>query len=336
MVRISDIAYEVGVSRSLVSKVLSGRMGKSSVRPDLAEKIHAQAKKSGYVPNASARALVKGRQNVIGVFFHQYGQPGSGLVETVVCAISKELEKEHQTLLLKFLSNEEELDAALESAHRSVMDGVVLVGHRLFETSPSLSKIADRGLPVVSMTEKPLLPGASNVGIDPTEVGRIATLHLIDAGCRRIVHFETSSHSPRGAGCRKAHQERGMEQDPNLALFTRGYASNAVPKLLGELLDSGIEFDGVVASSDAQAAIVMRMLIDAGKRIPEDVKVIGVDDAPFCPFCLVPLSSVSGQDHKRAAKAVRILLKQIEGAPAQSRLLPPLVVARESTQTPCS
>lgn len=331
MIGIADIASDIGVSISLVSKVLSGRMGKSSVRPELAQKIHTRAQQAGYVPNATARALVKGRQNVIGVFFHRYGQPGSGLVETVVCAISKELEKEHQSLLLKFISNEEELNTALESAHRNVMDGVVLIGHRLFETSPSLANLAGRKLPIVSMTENPLVPGSSNIGIDPAEVGRVATQHLITCGCQRIVQFEISSDSARSIGYRKAHEEAGLEPDPSLTLSTRGFASNTVPKLIGKLLDDNIPFDGVVATSDTQAAIVMRVLVNAGKRIPEDVKVVGVDDAPFCPYCLVPLSSVSGQDSKRAALAVRTLLKQIEGAPAQSRLLPPVVVAREST-----
>ena len=331
MVGIADIARDVGVSMSLVSKVLSGRMGKSSVRPELAQRIHASARDLGYVPNITARALVKRRRNVIGVFFHQYGQPGSGLVETVVCAISNALAKENQSLLLKFFSTETEFAACLENAHRSVMDGVILVGSRLFGSSSAVERLARRELSVASMTTLPLFPGASSVGIDPVEVGRAATLHLIDNGCRRIVHFETSPHSPRGAGCRKAHKERGLEQDPDLTLSTRGYGSNAVPKLLGKLLDSKIGFDGVVASSDTQAAIVMRMLIDAGKRIPEDVKVIGVDDAPYCPFCVVPLSSVSGQDHKRAAMAVRILLKQIDGAEAQSRILPPLIVERTSS-----
>jgi DNA-binding LacI/PurR family transcriptional regulator len=331
MVGIADIARDVGVSMSLVSKVLSGRMGKSSVRPELAQRIHVRSKQLGYVPNSTARALVKRRQNVIGVFFHQYGQPGSGLVETVVCAISNALSKENQSLLLKFFSTEAEFAACLETAHRSVMDGVILVGARLFEGSPAVARLATRELPVASMTTLPLFPGASSVGIDPVEVGRTAALHLLDAGCRRIVHFRISPESKRALGCRQAHEERGVAMDPRLALTTPGYDSDAIPRLVGKLLKAKIPFDGVIATSDAQAAVVTRLLLDQGLRVPRDVKVIGVDNAPFCPYCSVPLSSVSGQDDERAALAVRILLKQIAGAPAQNRTLPPVVVAREST-----
>lgn len=331
MVGIADIARDVGVSMSLVSKVLSGRMGKSSVRPELAQRIHASARDLGYVPNITARALVKRRRNVIGVFFHQYGQPGSGLVETVVCAISNALAKENQSLLLKFFSTETEFAACLENAHRSVMDGVILVGSRLFGSSSAVERLARRELPVASMTTLPLFPGASSVGIDPVEVGRAATLHLLDAGCRRIVNFRISPESKRALGCRKAHEERGLALDPRLVLTTPGYDSDATPRLVGKLLKDAIPFDGVVATSDAQAAVITRLLLDKGLRVPRDVKVIGVDNAPFCPFCPVPLSSVSGQDDQRATLAVSILLKQIAGAPAQSRALPPVVVAREST-----
>ena len=84
MVRILDIAAEVGVSRSLVSKVLSGHMGTSTVRPEIAERIRAVARERGFVPNAAARSLHSGRQDVVSVFVSRHGAPEQGMDITIV------------------------------------------------------------------------------------------------------------------------------------------------------------------------------------------------------------------------------------------------------------
>ena len=331
MVRISDIAKEVGVSRSLVSKVLSGRLGRSSARPDLAAKIHARAKELGYVPSASAKALSLGRQNVIGVFVHHYGQTSSGLVEKVMSAISRELARNHQRMLLQFFSNDDEFKNCLDLAHPSVMDGVMLASTFMLEDSDAVKTMVEHGLPVISLSDKPFVPGTSNVGIDQSAVGRLATLHLLDRGCRRIVHVRGHADALRFKGYRAALAERGVAYDPQLAFATRSYSANMIPRLFGALLEAKAPFDGVVAASDEQAAVIMRILQASGKRIPGQVKIIGTDDAPFCPLCSVPLSSVSGLDHRRAGIAIRMLLDQIDGAPPESRILAPVVVEREST-----
>lgn len=331
MIGISDIAKDVGVSISLVSKVLSGRMGKSSVRPELAAKIHATAKKLGYIPNATAQALVTGRQNVIGVFLHKYGQAGSGLVEAVMSAISEDLAKNRQRMLLRFFNDGHDLENCLDVADRGVVDGVFLACTVKLSETGAIAEMLNRGLPVVGIGDEPIMKGTSNVGLDQTEVGHIATLHLLDRGCRRIVHFSEGTNCLRAKGYRLALEERGIPYDKRLSCPTRSYTANAVPGLLTSLLAEKIQFDGVVATSDAQAAVVMNMLLKAGKRIPQDVKIIGTDDSPYCRLCMVPLSSVSGQNHKRVALATQILQDQINGASPMNRLVEPVVVEREST-----
>ena len=328
----ADIAEEVGVSVSLVSKVLTGRMGKSSVRPELARRIKDCAGRMGYVPNITARSLVKKRRNVIGVFFQRYGQPGSGLVETVVCELSKALSERSQSLLLKFFSNREQFAECLKTAHRSVMDGVVMVGPFFFDPSPYMYALADKDIPLASLSDKAPCAGASNVGVSPVEVGRLAALHLIGRGCRRIATFQTEFDPRRALGYRIAMEECGLSQIPELSLTTNGYGAGTAPRLIEELLDSGTAFDGVITCSDAQAAVVLRVLLSRGVRVPEEVKVIGVDNSPYCELCPVPLTSVSGRDDYRAAAAVRLLLRQIDGGAPESVSVEPVVVARESTR----
>ena len=152
MIRISDIAEDVGVSRSLVSKVLSGRMGRSTVRPELAAKIQSRARELGYVPNVSARALFSGRQSAIGVFISRHGQPGSGLVEAFIDGVADELAKSRQRMILQFFHDEAGFDDCLAVAHLSVLDGVVVAGGLYFDILPKIRTIRERGVPVAELS----------------------------------------------------------------------------------------------------------------------------------------------------------------------------------------
>ena len=327
----ADIARELTVSRSLVSKVLSGRMGSSTVRPELARAIHAMAKAGNYRPNASATALIRGRQNVVGVFICRYGQPGSGLVEAVMEGLADELSRNQQRLMLQFFRDAADFETCLASAHRSVLDGVVLAGVPHFDLQRPLRLLLDRQVPVVTMISKAPLPESHNVGIDQTEVGRLATQHLIEQGCRRPLLLRATPRSLRFAGYRQALQECRLPFRPELVCDTRNYAAGAIPRTINALLAAGVSFDGVVAASDQQASVALRALLAAGRRVPQDVKLIGVDDSPFCQSGVVQLSSVSGQDRKRAGLAVRLLQEVIDGRPARHLILPPTVMARESS-----
>lgn len=334
MVRISDIAGELGVSRSLVSKVLSGRMGKSSVRPELAERIHARAKKMGYVPNASAKALFTGRHNVVGVFISRYGQPGSGLEEAFIDGVSGEFIKTGQRMLLQFFHDEPDFDACLAVAHRSMVDGVIVAGAHYFDLEPKLTTIMERGVPVATMFCQPMMEEIPNAGIDQMKVGLLATRHLITRGCARPIFIKVSRAEEgvlRFDGYKAALAGAGLPYRPELVCALKTYETKALPEKIKALLESGAAFDGIVAESDRQTSVIFRELLAAGLRVPEDVKLIGVDNSPLCDFMPVKLSSVSGCDRRRAVLAVRMLNKLINGKTARDSTANPVVVAREST-----
>ena len=303
MVRISDIAEDLGVSRSLVSKVLSGKMGQSTVRLELAERIRARARQLGYVPNLSAKSLFTGRQHAIGVFISRHGQPGSGLVERFIDGVTSELAKTPYRMILQFFHDELDFESCLAVAHPSVLDGSIVAGVPYFDLAPKLQTIRSRGLPVATMLDAPLSQEIPNAGIDQAEVGRVATLHLIDRGCRcpafiRIPRPETQL---RYAGYRRALDEAGLPYNRERICTLRSYEIAKLPAQIGRLIRSGTPFDGLVTESDRQSAVVLRTLLAAGVRVPRDVKLIGVDDAPVCEFSPIHLSSVSGQDRRRAA-----------------------------------
>ena len=270
MVRISDIAKEVGVSRSLVSKVLSGRLGRSSARPDLATKIHARAKELGYVPNASAKALFSGRQNVVGVFVHHYGQPSSGLVDKVMSAISRELAKNHQRMLLQFFSDDDEFANCLDLAHPSVMDGVMLACTFMLAGSEAVQTMVERGLPVISMSDTPFVPGTSNVGIEQVAGLRVATSRvvavpdaatqrdvLIAAGVRSVGQQEIAAPlrcfaAGEDPGVRRRDERgpRAHPQRPGDAIRARRHVDRPGAGIQGRLECRGVVGDAVAQSPE--------------------------------------------------------------------------------------
>jgi LacI family transcriptional regulator len=98
------------------------------------------------------------------------------------------------------------------------------------------------------------------------------------------------------------------------------------------LLESKIEFDGVVAQSDEEALGIMNVLMDRGIRVPQGVRLIGMDNAPYCCFSQVPLSSVSQSSTERGRVAFNMLMALIEGDSVQSVTIPPQLFVRESSQ----
>lgn len=329
----AEIAKDVGVSISLVSKVLSGRMGKSSVRPDLARKIHVRARELGYVPNSSARALVQGRQHAIGVFISRHGQLGSGLVEAIIDGVATELALTGQRMLLQFFHSEADFEDCLAIAHPNVLDGVLVAGCTYFDATAGYREILRRKVPLATLLDDPVSPEVPNVGISQHAVGRLATHHLIENGCQRIVflHAGYSVAEQRFQGYRQALADAAIPYAAQRVCRMHSFEAKTVPKRIGMFLESGLHFDGVVTESDLQASMVLRTLWAAGKRVPEDVKVIGVDNSPVCQFGIVPQSSVSGQDFRRARLAVTLLNERIEGLPVRNAVLPPVVMARQSS-----
>lgn len=216
-VRILDIAAEAGVSRSLVSKVLSGRMGTSTVRPELASRIRSIAQARGFVPNAAARSLHSGRQDAVAVFLSRHGTEGSALVERFLDGVAGELARTGRRMELQFFHDEEDFHRnCLPAAVRSRVDGVLLGGSLYFDIAPAIAEIGARGLPVATTFGDPGVPNAS---VSQEAVGEVAARHLLARGCRRPLLLPSLGFSGRIgerrlAGFREALAAAGVPPVP--------------------------------------------------------------------------------------------------------------------------
>lgn len=105
---------------------------------------------------------------------------------------------------------------------------------------------------------------------------------------------------------------------------------------LQSLWRRGVQFDGLVCQSDAQAVGVINELVRQGIRIPDEMKITGVDNSPLAESCIVPLTSVSSGMKIAGKTAVEILMRRLAGEAVESIVLPPLLIVRASTGGPPS
>lgn len=332
MILLKDIAREVNVSVSLVSKVLNNKMGTTGISPETVELVREAAKRLGYRKNTSAVALQNGRHNVFGVYIHHMGMPGSEIMEDMIRGISFTAWKHRQRLSLAFFESTADAVELCESAHPNSMDGLLMAGLPHDEVLGQLRAIRDTGLPVVTLYDRPVAEDIVNVGMDQVEVGRVATLHLVERGARKIAHIVNNKQ--RFEGYRKALQEAGIRYDEK-RVFTckteHDYSHGTGEIAIRTFLDRGVPFDAVFAQSDQEAVGCIRALQLANIRVPEDVMVIGVDNAPYCQFVRTPISSVSQRLRERGERAVDLLMNLVNSKPAASVNFQPLVIPRVST-----
>lgn len=331
MASLKDIAAELNLSIPLVSKVLSGKMGTTGCSEENRQAILAKAKELGFRPNALARALREGRTGSIGVFVHPLGSPGSDLIERLLMGLSTQANVHGQRLCLSFYQTDKEFMQRFSKTARAEIDGLLITGIYHPELAGRYKEIEENGLPVVTLFRNAVKqPGGVNAFCDDFQVGYLPTKHLLELGCRRIAHIR--SLEARYQGYLKALEEHAVAEDSSLIYNAMGrFDMDSGRKAVSNWLASGTQIDGLVAESDHQAFGGVTELLAQGKRVPEDVKVFGVDDSPVCELCPVPLSSVSQQVEKVGALAADMIMARINGEEVESVLVPPALTLRAST-----
>lgn len=331
MASLKDIANALDLSIPLVSKVLSGKMGTTGCSEANRKAIQAKAKELNFRPNLLAQALRKGRTGSLGVFIHPMGAPGSDLIERTLMGLSTRANALGQRLSLSFYETDHEfLQNFTKTAHAEI-DGLLVAGISHPKLAHLHAEIEENGIPIVTLFENTdSTPESINVYCDKFYIGYLPTRHLLESGCRRIAHIH--SLDPRYNGYLKALQEHGLQEDESLVYTAlEHFGAETGREAVRHWNNNHIEFDGLVAESDHQAFGAITELLAQGKRVPEDIKVFGVDDSPICALSPVPMSSVSQQMEVAGALAVDTLMRRIDKEPVESAMVRPVLRLRASS-----
>jgi len=329
-----DVARLAGVSIKTVSNVINDY---PHIRPSTREKVEAAIAQLGYQPNLTARSLRSGRTGVIGLALPELSLSYfAELADSVMVAA----ERRGVTVLIEQTGGDRarELEV-LTSSRRQLTDGLLFSALGLGQDDARLLEVP---YPVVLLGERIFDGPTDHVTMRNIEAARAATEFLLERGHRRIAIVGAhegeviGSAGLRLTGYRQALEAAGVGFDPELIGYTDLWHRANGATSMRALLASGVRFDAVFAFNDTLALGAMRVLQEAGIRVPDDVAVVGFDNLDEAQYSLPSLTTVDPGREEIAETAVRVLLERIdERDPAQ----PPRelfaefsIVERESTR----
>jgi len=326
---LEKVALLAGVSRATVSRVVNGS---SAVRPHVRAAVLHAVRELGYVPNQAARSLVTQRTDSIALVFPETTSrvfSDDQFFHRIVQGVSQELEGAGKQLLLMMSGSTASHDRIGQYVLAGHVDGVMVAS--VHGADPLPMTLARMAVPVVS-GGRPL--GRSTVPyVDVDSVGGAAAAvrHLVGTGRRRIGTIAGPRDMVAGvdrlAGYRT--EIRGAHQRPVVAYgdFTRESGANA----MRELLERDPRLDAVFVASDLMAHGALGALRAAGRRVPDDVAVVGFDDIELARYTDPPLTTVRQPIITLGRQLARQLLRLAAGEQVEPALvLPTALVIRES------
>ncbi|SDY07398.1 transcriptional regulator, LacI family [Micromonospora pattaloongensis] len=326
------VARRAGVSRATVSRVVNGS---TTVAEPIQEAVRQAVRELGYVPNLAARSLVTQRTDSIAlvlpesatrVFSDDQFFPG------IIRGVSQELEAADKQLVLMMASSTASQERIERYATGRHVDGVMFAS--MHGVDPLPGALARMGIPVIC-NGRPLGRAAASVPyVDVDHVGGVTTAvrHLLDSGRRRIATIAGPQDMVGGidrlTGYRNALQDSGCRSIVAVGDFTRESGAQA----MRQLLNDDPHLDAVFVASDLMAHGALRTLREAGRRVPDDVAVIGFDDIEIARYTDPPLSTVRQPIHEMGREMTRQLLRLAAGEEIELALiLPTELIVRESS-----
>lgn len=327
-ITIKDIARILNVSVSTVSRALKDH-------PDISvatkKAVQDLAKELNYRPNEIALSLKNRRSKIIGIMVpklvhHFFSQVIEG-VENVAYDSGYQVMIYHSDELLE---REIQLTQSFMSYR---LDGLVVSMSKETEDFSHFDKLSQLGVPIVYFDRVP--DGEYNkVLFDDYQGAFDAVQHMIDKGCKKIIHFAASKTMDIGRMRRKGYvdalKKNGLEVNDSFIVDCDSY--ECALKSTEDILYLFPDLDGVFAVNDLTAIGTIKQLIRKGKRIPEDVKVMGFSNEISSAIYSPSLSTVDQHGVQMGEEAAKLLLENMDGViRAQTRTISASLVVREST-----
>ena len=327
---ISDVAQKAGVSIATVSRVINET---TPVTPETMQRVRDAIKELAYIPRAAARILASNRTETLGLLLPEIG---GAFFSPLLRGIEAEAQMAGFDLLIHATSHIPH--ASTPVAHRPLgehnTDGLLVFTQSIDEKE--MSRLSAFNFPTVLLYQtSPSSLNIPSVTIENKSGAKMIVEHLIQIhGRRRIVFLrgpEGNEDSEwRERGYHEALYANRIPFNPSLVAkggFNEEEAQIAVQKLLIE----GVEFDAVFGGDDDTASGVISALIHAGKRVPQDVAVVGFDDLPIARYLRPALTTVRAPIEQVGREGVRQLVRLIRGQQAETLvLLQTEIVIRES------
>jgi LacI family transcriptional regulator len=329
-VRLKDIADATGFSVNTVSLAIRGS---HRLAAETRDRILADAKRQGYLPNQVARSLVSRATKTIGLII-----PDVMNLTLTSSALSLERQLSARGFSMMFAVSNNVLDQerkALEVFRSHQLDGILIypVTHRQLDHIRPLHKA---GYPIVLLVADPDA-GIDVVCVDERQGAFTAVRHLLALGHKRVAILDPApalGNSEKADGYVRALRSRGLSIDPDLVIDPHGHGPVNGYAGMVELMERKRRPTALFASNDMLAVGALRWCREHGVRVPEDLAIVGFDDNFAASFAEVPLTTMHYGVDEVADHAVRRLLTLVDHPnntrKPQRTLIEPKLVIRES------
>src|SRR5215216_2158274 len=336
-VTISQVAKEAGVSSQTVSRVINNRQ---EITPETRQHVQEVIKRLGYQPNAIARSLIQRRSHILGVVTSglEYYGPSHILIGVEQGANQAGLSI-HLNLIHK--PESEDIGSIVNGLISRQVEGIIWAVPEIDDNrSWFRENLPQLSIPIVFLSTQPR-ENLNVVEIDNRYGAYIATQHLLEKGYRKIGLISGPiswwAASERRRGWQDALRDAGIPFGED-CVVEGNWSAESGERGLHALLQKFPEVQAVFACNDQMALGLMRAARRLGKRIPEELAVVGFDDIPESAFYQPPLTTIRQGLYELGQVAVQTFMKlrQIDQrdesvTAAQTVMLQPQLVVREST-----
>jgi DNA-binding LacI/PurR family transcriptional regulator len=328
---IEDVARLAGVSAQTVSRVSTGS---DKVRPETRDRVVAAMNQLGYSPNHAARALRSGAFRTIGLVAHRFERTGEALTTEAVLAAAEAEDYAVTIVNVRTAETDSWENAASRLSHQAI-DGLVII--RAEQDTPE-SLALPAGL-AVAVSDSRLAGYYPAVGADHVQGSTDATRHLLELGHRTVHHLAGPADSDpanvRAAAWQRTLEHAGIRPPQPW----RGDWSARSGYEIGHLVAADPDVTALFCANDEMAIGVVRALHEHGRRVPDDISIVGFDDIMVSEFLWPPLTTVRQDFRRIGAELVRLVVEQIgaNGRATPHRVLvPTTLVVRGTTSAPAA
>ncbi|BDP44164.1 LacI family transcriptional regulator (plasmid) [Deinococcus aetherius] len=326
---IHDVAKRAGVSYQTVSRVINNHV---SVAPATRQRVLHAIEELKYKPSLIAKGLVTRRSHLIGIVASATDQYGPAQIVQHVEQSARLCGYDSMLTTLRRFEAAEMVQAVARLQQFGVDGLVLLTPYDAHEVVP----VIGAQVPFILIDATTEVDGPS-VSVDQFEGGRIATEHLIELGHRQILHLggpvEWSDADLRYRGYCAALAAHRL---PELPRLNGDWSAQSGFNVLEAALAGGLTFTAVFAGNDQMALGAMSALARAGRRVPEDVSVVGFDGTPESAFYQPPLTTVQQNFAQLGRKSLEELIRRIQGQRlgASHHVFQPHLLVRATTVPP--
>ncbi|AEF83725.1 catabolite control protein [Treponema primitia ZAS-2] len=327
MISIKDIARQSGTSVSTVSRVVNE---KSHVHPKKRELILKIIEETGYAPNKAARSMVLQRSFTVGLMipdiFNLFQQQLFSMIERHLESLG------YHTLFFLIKDDEASEEECLSRLRKEKLDGVILFGR--IKKQEIYEFIEREKLPAIAATC--CYNGIPSVMVNDKQAAFEGVCHLVSLGHRRIALIDGPDFyfsSDRMDGYCQALAAAGVVGDEKRMIQVRHQTADFGMEGMRELLNRGRDFSAVFAVTDEIAIGAVRVLRDAGLRVPEDISVMGFDDISMASYVVPRLTTIQQPISEMGKQTAQLIHHYINGDSTliSNVVLPHKLIIREST-----